>query len=87
MSRVSVHTRIDQRLEDLARAYGQEHGLAPRQVYELALARLLDLPPAIRGVDNLAICPQCEKGVISSGRCSVCNWHHAPRPWKKHAHS
>jgi hypothetical protein len=86
MSRVAVHIRVDERLEARTRAYGQENGLSPRQVHELALAQLFDLPPAVRGVDNLALCPHCEKAVISSGRCDHCNWHEQPRPWKKHAH-
>lgn len=83
MTRVTVAVRIDDRLEARAREYGDQEGLNLRQVIELALALALDVPPAIAGLDRLGLCPQCEKGVISSGRCDHCNWHTQPRPWKQ----
>jgi hypothetical protein len=86
MTRVNVAVRVDDRLEARARTYATEHGLKLRQLIELALAHELAIPPAVAGLDiGPALCPRCEKAVVSSGRCDLCKWHAEPRPWKANA--
>jgi hypothetical protein len=66
---------MDSRLAERAHAYGKEYGLTIRQVVELALAQLFAIPPAIEGYElPLALCSQCERGIVAAGRCTVCHW-------------
>lgn len=83
-NRGTVTIRIHPDLEARARAYGNEHGgLTLRHVIELALAEMLNIPPAIPGVDiGLSLCPVCEQAVIAQDRCDRCDFHLYPRPWK-----
>ena len=76
----NIHAGLLARLRDTAK-YEQRSLIG---VLEQALAKHLAVPLANPDLPEQAceLCPACERGVLSHGRCAECNWHRYPRPWR-----
>ena len=79
---LNIHAGLLARLRDRA-AYERRSLIS---VLEEALAKHLAVPLANPSLPEqpCELCPACERGVLSHGRCTECGWHRNPKPWRDH---